>query len=135
MTTTSKIISAVLVAMLGITGCGADTCTRGPKCSADPKATEADIKACQEQEKTLAGDPCQSAAKAVGDCGYSNTVCTAENTTDLAKSMEKINGACSSQQAALSKCCQMNTSSKICGGGGSGDGGGSLPPKELPPEE
>ncbi len=103
---------------LGSVGCGAGgACGRAAKCAADPKPTEADIKACQEQEKMNASDPCNAAAKALGDCAYANLVCAADKTTDQAASADKYNSACSSQMSALTTCCEKNTSSALCGGG------------------
>lgn len=110
------VIGFACIALLGSAGCGGGNCGRTSKCSADPKPTESDIKICQEQEKMNASDPCNGAAKAVGDCTYSNTVCAKDNTTDGQASLEKSSTACTSQQAALTACCEKNTSSALCGG-------------------
>lgn len=113
-----SIVAFALSALLGSVGCGAGgACGRGAKCAADPKPTEADVKACQEQEKMNASDPCNAAAKALGDCAFANTVCAADKTTDAEASAEKYNTACTSQQSALTACCEKNTSSALCGGG------------------
>lgn len=101
---------------VGLGGCGGDNCSRGPKCSADPKPSADDIKLCQEQEKMQMSDPCRSAARSLGDCGYNNTVCTSDNKTDQSKSAEKFNASCMSQQSELMKCCTSNPSSAFCGG-------------------
>ena len=112
------VLSVALLAVLGSVGCGAGAaCGRASKCAADPKPTEADIKACQEQEKMNASDPCNAAAKALGDCAYANIVCATDKTTDQAASADKYNTGCTSQQAALTTCCEKNTSSALCGGG------------------
>ena len=110
------VLGLSLSALLGSAGCGAAPCGRASKCAADPKPTEADVKACQEQEKTNASDPCNAAAKALGDCAYANTVCAKDNTTDPTASADKYNTACTSQQAALTACCEKNTNSALCGG-------------------
>ena len=112
------VLGFVLVSLLGSVGCGSGAaCGRASKCAADPKPTEADIKACQEQEKMNASDPCNAAAKALGDCSYANIVCAADKTTDQAASADKYNTACASQQASFTSCCEKNTSSALCGGG------------------
>jgi len=126
MKTSSIVFGALFITLLGVAGCGGGSCSRGPKCSAEPKPTEADLKTCEEQAKLQMSDPCQGAAQSLADCAYANTVCGADNLTDLSKSQEKYNMSCAGQKQALDKCCQANPSSSLCGGG---------PLPATPPEE
>ncbi len=85
--------------------CSSSACTyKESPCSADPKPTDAEIKAaedkCKEDEKTA---KCVSEITSYSDCVRSNTVCT-DNKTDLIKTGAAISTACKDQSAAVQKC-------------------------------
>ena len=96
-------IAASIVASFALVACGGggDSCTATSKCSADPKSTEAEIKACQEARKTA---KCVAEGDALTTCALGQQVCGTDNKTDGVKTNEGITKNCATQLAAAVKC-------------------------------
>lgn len=87
------------VSMISFAACGSgDPCTATSSCSADPKPTDAQIKACQDQRAGIT--KCKTEADAFGDCQVSNRKCTADKTTDGVATL----AACKTQFDAYTTC-------------------------------
>ncbi len=87
------------VSALSFSACGSsDPCTASSSCSADVKATDAQIKACQDQRAAIT--TCRAEADSFGNCQVSNKKCTSSNTTDGAATL----AACKTQFDAYTTC-------------------------------
>lgn len=94
--------AAALASTLFLVGCGSDPCSGSSKCSADPKPTEAEIKACKDANANTSAK-CYSQSKAMADCFRAKQVCTSSNVTDGAATL----AACSTEASAYQTCLSM----------------------------
>jgi len=92
-------VALLIVSGFVVSACGSDPCS--PKCSADPALSAAELKACQNPDKTV---KCYAEAKAAADCGREQTVCGTDNKTDNVKTAENYATKCKTQLEAYTTC-------------------------------
>ena len=103
------------ISAISFSACGSDPCTAAPKCSADTKPTEAQIKDCQT---AAAVTTCKTERDALTNCYLAQQVCGTDNKTDGTKTLANITANCKTQIEASTKC-----STATVDAGGKRDGG------------
>ena len=107
--------SALVVLPLAVcAGCGSgDPCAWRSPCRNDPPPSPASINQCLTQ-KALTDDPCYGAFIAFVNCQHSSVVCSADGTTDAARTGGNVEDSCTSERSQGTRCCTRNLTSRLC---------------------